>query len=169
MNNAEFILSYFLARYCIGDFRYPATQACFEDIHREEGGPIYAVSGRICLNDVSYLAKLSIEQKTLKATVEVSAAKALTDAEADRFREQIPEINSALPLGFSVSLRDNRPVFTNLFHTEPTPCEEDEIYVELKFTLSVAVACYNRFRFDTPQKSDEMRRGSEQAEEQEEP
>ena len=95
MNNAEFILSYFLARYCIGGFRYPGTQACFEDIRREEGDPIYAVSGRICLNDVSYLAKLSIEQITLKATAEVSVAEALTDAEADRFREQIPEINSA--------------------------------------------------------------------------
>lgn len=161
INNEEFIYLYFVAKYCFMDFRYPANQAVFEDIRREEGDPFYSVSGKIRLNDTSYLARLIIEQKTLNVTAEVAVAEALTDAQAERFREMFSVNGSALPLGFSVALRENRPTFINPFQTRPKLCDEDEMTAQLRFTLSVTAACYDRFRCDV------MRRRPEKSEEQE--
>ena len=167
INNEEFIYLYFVAKYCFMDFRYPANQAVFEDIRREEGDPFYSVSGRIRLNDTSYLVRLIIEQKTLNVTAEVAVAEALTGAQAERFREMFSVNGSALPLGFSVALRENRPTFISPFQTRPKLCEEDEMTAQLRFTLSVAAACYDRFCSSESQRSDKLRRRPEQSEKQE--
>lgn len=144
-NNAEFIYSYFSAKYCMQDFVCPGTQACFENIEREEGDPIYAVAGHIRLDNAAYRVKLSIEQKTLRVTADIYPMRALSLTEGARFRAALPELNRSLPLGYSVGLTGNYPFISVLIHAERTMCGEEEMTAKLRVALSASTERFGRF------------------------
>lgn len=146
INNTEFVLSVFIAKYFMQGYRFPHTQAQFSDVKVAEGDPVYTVSGRICLDGREFLTALLLEQKTLRITVEISAVLPLSDAEEDCFIEHLGEMNRALPIDFEVALKESRPIFTHLIHKEQTPCSEEELIESVGYTVTLSAAFLNTFR-----------------------
>lgn len=145
-NNAEFVFSYFSARYCMLDFVFPGSLARFEDVGTEEGDPYYSVSGRIDLYGREYCVKLSVEQKTLIVTAGIYPVCALSAADAGRFTDRLPGMIRDLPEGFSAGLVGKHPFFVYPIHAEQTVCGEEEITEKLRFALAAADASFRRFR-----------------------
>ena len=146
INNAEFVLSVFIAKYFMQNYRFPHTQAQFSNVKVEEGDPVYTVSGRICLDGKGFLTALLLEQQTLRITVRISAVLPLSDTEEDCFDKHLEEMNRALPIDFEVALKESRPVFTHLIHKGQTPCSEEELIKSVGYTVTLSAAFFNTFR-----------------------